>query len=51
MKYESPISYHSKDIPDVKVFVETKRRTGQKLYAPIYRYGDIKINQKNPQAK
>jgi hypothetical protein len=39
MKYESPITYHSKDIANVKVFADrqterqTNRRTGQKLYA------------------
>jgi hypothetical protein len=40
MKYESPITYHSKDMANVKVFAErqtdkqTNRRTGQQLYAP-----------------
>jgi hypothetical protein len=36
MKYESPITYHSKDMANVKVFADrqTDRRTGQKLYAP-----------------
>jgi hypothetical protein len=40
MKYESPITCHSKDIANVKVFADrqtdrqTDRRTGQKLYAP-----------------
>jgi hypothetical protein len=40
MKYESPITCHSKDMADVKVFADrqidkqTDRRTGQKLYAP-----------------
>jgi hypothetical protein len=31
MKYESPITYHSKDMANVKVFAD--RQTGQKLYA------------------
>jgi hypothetical protein len=36
MKYECPITYHSKDMANVKVFADrqTNRRTGQKLYAP-----------------
>jgi hypothetical protein len=45
MKYESPITYHSKDMANVKVMAnrqtdrqtdrQTNRRTdGQKLYAP-----------------
>jgi hypothetical protein len=36
MKYESPITYHSKDMVNVKVFADklTDRQTGQKLYAP-----------------
>jgi hypothetical protein len=36
MKYESCITYHSKDMANVKVFADrqTNRRTGQKLYAP-----------------
>jgi hypothetical protein len=34
MKYESPITYHSKDMANVKVFADTKRQKGQKLYAP-----------------
>jgi hypothetical protein len=36
MKYESPITYHSKDMANVKVFADrqTNRPTGQKLYAP-----------------
>jgi hypothetical protein len=39
MKYESPITYHSKDMANVKVFCrqtdkQTDRQTGQKLYAP-----------------
>jgi hypothetical protein len=39
MKYENPITYHSKDMVNVKVFADrqtdrqTDRRTGQKLYA------------------
>jgi hypothetical protein len=36
MKYESPITCHSKDMTNVKVFADrqTDGRTGQKLYAP-----------------
>jgi hypothetical protein len=36
MKYESPITYQSKDMANVKVFADrqTNRWTGQKLYAP-----------------
>jgi hypothetical protein len=38
MKYESPITCHSKDMANVKVFEDRQttrdRRTGQKLYAP-----------------
>jgi hypothetical protein len=36
MKYESPITCHSKDMANVKVFADrqTTRQTGQKLYAP-----------------
>jgi hypothetical protein len=37
MKYESPITYHSKDMANVKVFADRQtkdRQTGQKLYAP-----------------
>ena len=44
VKYESSITYHSKDMANVKVFADrqtdrqtdkqTNRRTGQKLYAP-----------------
>jgi hypothetical protein len=35
MKYESLITYHSKDMTNVKVFADrqTNRQTGQKLYA------------------
>jgi hypothetical protein len=32
MNYESPITYHSKDMANVKVFAD--RQTDQKLYAP-----------------
>jgi hypothetical protein len=32
MKYESPITCHSKDMANVEVFAD--RQTGQKLYAP-----------------
>jgi hypothetical protein len=35
MKYESPITCHSNDMANVKVFCrQTNRWTGQKLYAP-----------------
>jgi hypothetical protein len=36
MKYESPITYHSRDMANFKVFADrqTGRRTGPKLYAP-----------------
>jgi hypothetical protein len=35
MKYEIHITYHSKDMANVKSFcIQTDRRTGQKLYAP-----------------
>jgi hypothetical protein len=36
MKYESPITYHLKDMANVKVFADrqTNRWTEQKLYAP-----------------
>jgi hypothetical protein len=50
MKYESPITYHSKDMTNVKVFADrqaykqTDRQTGQKLYAPIFQYRGIKMN-------
>jgi hypothetical protein len=47
MKYEIPITYHSKYMANVKVFADTHRQTdrqtGQKLYAPIFRYGGITI--------
>ena len=49
VQYESSITYHSKAMTNVKVFVDkqTDRRTadkgtGQKLYASIYRCGCIK---------
>jgi hypothetical protein len=32
--YEIPITYHSKDMANVKSFLRTDRQTGQKLYAP-----------------
>jgi hypothetical protein len=42
MKYESPITCHSKDMANVKVYAD--RRTGQKLYAPdLSIRGHIKI--------
>jgi hypothetical protein len=36
MNYESPITYHSKDMANVKVFADrqTDKQTGKKLYAP-----------------
>jgi hypothetical protein len=36
IKYKSPITYHSKNMANVKVFADrqTNRRTGQKLFAP-----------------
>jgi hypothetical protein len=46
MKFESPITYHLKDMVNVKVFADrqTNRWTGQKLYTPpIFRYGGIRI--------
>jgi hypothetical protein len=43
MKYESPITYHSKDMANVKVFAD--RQTGQKLFAPnLSIRGHKKIN-------
>jgi hypothetical protein len=38
MEYESPITCHSKDMTNVKVFADrqTDRQTGQKLYAPDF---------------
>jgi hypothetical protein len=45
MKYESPITCHSKDMTNVKVFADrqTNRQTGQKLYAPDLSIRGIKI--------
>jgi hypothetical protein len=45
MKYESLITYHLKNMPNVKVFADrqTGRQTGQKLYAPdLLSYRGIK---------
>jgi hypothetical protein len=43
MKYESPITYHSKDMANVKVFVDRKTDGQAKNYMPpIFRYGGIK---------
>jgi hypothetical protein len=44
MKYESPITYHSKDMANVKVFADRQTKHGQaKNYMPpIFRYGGIK---------
>jgi hypothetical protein len=42
MKYESPITYHSKDMANVKVFADRQAKN----YMPsIFRYGGIKICQ------
>jgi hypothetical protein len=32
MKYESPLTYHSKDMANIRVFAD--KQTGQKIYAP-----------------
>jgi hypothetical protein len=47
MKYESPITYHSKDMTNVKVFADrqTDRQTdgqAKNYMSPIFRYGGIK---------
>jgi hypothetical protein len=42
MKYESPITYHSKDMANVKVFAD--RWIGQKLYAPNLSIQGIKTH-------
>jgi hypothetical protein len=46
MKYESPITYHSKDMANVKVFADrqTERQTDRQAknyMPPIFRYGGI----------
>jgi hypothetical protein len=48
MKYENRITYHSKDMANVKVFVDrqTDRQTdgqAKNYMPPIFRYGGIKI--------
>jgi hypothetical protein len=47
MKYEIPITYHSKDMTYVKVFADRQknRPTGQKLYAPDLLIREHKITQ------
>jgi hypothetical protein len=48
MKYESPITCHSKDMANVKVFAD--RQTDR--LPPIFRYGGIKSDfQKNKRPK
>ena len=42
MKYESPITYHSRDMANVKNFAD--RRTGENFMPPIFRYGGIKTH-------
>jgi hypothetical protein len=37
MKYESHITYHSKDMPNVKVFEKFVKLQGQKMLVPIER--------------
>jgi hypothetical protein len=43
MKYESPITYHSKDMANVKVFAEGQAKN---YMPPIFRYGGIKSSLK-----
>jgi hypothetical protein len=52
MKYESPITYHSKDKVNVKVFADrqTDRQTdgqAKNYMLPIFRYGGIKMTRVN----
>ena len=43
MKYESLITYHSKDMANVKVFADRQTDGQTKNYMPpIFRYGGIK---------
>jgi hypothetical protein len=44
MKYESPITYHSKEMANVKVFAgkQTDGQLSQKLYAPDLSIGGHK---------
>jgi hypothetical protein len=46
MKYESPITCHSKDMANVKVFAD--KQTGQKLYAPDLSIRGHKKNYNKP---
>jgi hypothetical protein len=50
MKYESPITYHSKDMANVKVFADRQMDRPKTIMPPIFQYGDIKINQNFIQA-
>jgi hypothetical protein len=58
MKYESPITNHSKIWP-MLTFLQTDRRTGQTLYAPDLSirghknkvFGEILLNASNNEAK
>jgi hypothetical protein len=44
MKYESPITCHSKDMANVKVFADRQTDGQAKNYMPpIFRYGGIKM--------
>jgi hypothetical protein len=43
MKYESPITYHSKDMTYVKGFCRQTNRQANNYMPPIFRYGGIKI--------
>jgi hypothetical protein len=46
MKYESPITYHSKDMASVKVFINRQTGGQAKNYMPpIFQFGGIKKNQ------
>jgi hypothetical protein len=47
MKYESSITYHSKDMANVKVFADRQTDRQTKNYMPpIFRYGGIKSKHK-----
>jgi hypothetical protein len=44
MKYESPITYHSKEIANVKVFADRQTdRRAINYMPPIFPYGGIKM--------
>jgi hypothetical protein len=44
MRYESPITYHSKNMANVTVFADRQTDGQAKNYMhPIFRYGGIKI--------